>query len=553
MPRALVAARALHVGAILLLFGLYPLAPLHPLYLAGVAVVAGLLAWEHTLVRADDLSRVMQAFNLNGWVSLGYFAYSPRRPSGWPEAPRDRGRIHVSVGEILQVRMSVATPTPGAPEKAAVRSMFDRIAPRYDLLNRVLSGGTDVRWRRRAVDRLDLAAPSRVLDLCTGTADLLIEALSRDPGHSGLGIDLSHAMLVRGSGKLARGGYAGRAALAQGDGEHLPVGADLFDGALVAFGIRNVGDPLKAMREVLRVLRPGGRFVVLEFSTPGGLLGRGLPLLLPERAAASRGAGERRRLGLRVPPGLRGEVSGAPGVRLSHAGGGVRRGAVAAAHRRDRVPPPGGEAAMSRLGPALQRAAGWLRPSRDAVLADWTRAVADVRGIAEADAREGCGRELDALLDRLSAGDVEGVLAAEAQRAESEVRRGASLLGIARDLRVLGRCLASVLVSACPDRESLADLVALDELADQRREALLAAQEDESARRLVEAQEQGARAAERAREVQRTNEALRRAEAESRHRAGADRPPLVGGPPDRGHPRARAADAAGRPTRSARA
>lgn len=76
VPRALVLARALHVGAILLLIGLFRLAPLHPLYLAGVAVVAGLLAWEHTLVRADDLSRVMQAFNLNGWVSLGYFAFT---------------------------------------------------------------------------------------------------------------------------------------------------------------------------------------------------------------------------------------------------------------------------------------------------------------------------------------------------------------------------------------------------------------------------------------------------------------------------------------------
>jgi len=76
VPRALVVARALHLGAILLLIGLYPLVPLHPLYLAGVAVVAGLLAWEHTLVRADDLSRVMQAFNLNGWVSLGYFAFT---------------------------------------------------------------------------------------------------------------------------------------------------------------------------------------------------------------------------------------------------------------------------------------------------------------------------------------------------------------------------------------------------------------------------------------------------------------------------------------------
>ncbi len=175
---------------------------------------------------------------------------------------------------------------------------------------------------------------------------------------------------------------------------------------------------------------------------------------------------------------------------------------------------------MSRLGPTLQRAAGWLRPRRDAVLGDWVRAVADVRGMAEADVREGCARELDELLVRLGAGDVEGVVGAEGRRAEREARRGASLLGIALDLRVLDRCLASALVSECPDRESLAEtLVALDELGDRRLEALLAAQEDESTRRLVEAQEQGARAAERAREVQRANEALRRAEAQSRHRA----------------------------------
>ncbi len=174
---------------------------------------------------------------------------------------------------------------------------------------------------------------------------------------------------------------------------------------------------------------------------------------------------------------------------------------------------------MSRLAATLQRAAEWLQPHRDALLGDWVRAVADLRGIAEAGAREGCARELDALLARLSAGDVEGFLAEEARRAEREAWRGASLLGAALDIRVLDRCLASVLVSACPDRDSLAEtLVALDELGDRRLEALLAAQEDESSRRLVEAQEQAARAAERARDVQRANEALRRAEAESRHR-----------------------------------
>ena len=167
----------------------------------------------------------------------------------------------------------VVTPTPGAPEKAAVRSMFDRIAPRYDLLNRVLSGGTDVRWRRRAVDFLEIPPPCRVLDLCTGTADLLIEALGRDPRNTGLGVDLSLGMLGRGSAKLASGGYADRAVLVAADGERLPLAGGRFDGALVAFGIRNVADPVAAMREVKRALRPGGRFVVLEFSMPGGVFG----------------------------------------------------------------------------------------------------------------------------------------------------------------------------------------------------------------------------------------------------------------------------------------
>jgi demethylmenaquinone methyltransferase/2-methoxy-6-polyprenyl-1,4-benzoquinol methylase len=151
--------------------------------------------------------------------------------------------------------------------------MFDRIAPRYDLLNRVLSAGTDVRWRRQAVDLLDLAPPARVLDLCTGTADVLLEALGRDPGIRGFGVDLSHGMLVRGARKLERGGCGARAALVECDGEHLPVRDGLFDGALVAFGIRNIADPLQAMREVYRVLRPRGRFVVLEFSMPRGGLG----------------------------------------------------------------------------------------------------------------------------------------------------------------------------------------------------------------------------------------------------------------------------------------
>jgi len=167
----------------------------------------------------------------------------------------------------------LATPTPGAPEKQAVRSMFDRIAPRYDLLNRLLSAGTDVRWRRRAVDALALAGPGRVLDLCTGTADLLVEWAARGSGNSGAGLDLSSRMLALGQAKLRERGLAGRGFLLSGDAERLPLASSSFDGAMVAFGIRNVGDMDAALGEVARVLRPGGRFVILEFGMPRGALG----------------------------------------------------------------------------------------------------------------------------------------------------------------------------------------------------------------------------------------------------------------------------------------
>ena len=175
---------------------------------------------------------------------------------------------------------------------------------------------------------------------------------------------------------------------------------------------------------------------------------------------------------------------------------------------------------MSRLGPTLKLALGWLRPEREALLRSWVRAVADVRELPEASVTTRCAATLDRLFERLSGGDVEGLLNDEALAAEHEARHGASLLGTAVETRMLNRCLSGYLNGACPEQALLADaLVAFDELGDRRLEILLAAQEAESARRLLETQEQAARAAEQARDLRRANEALRRSEAESRHRA----------------------------------
>src|SRR5260221_11549290 len=145
------------------------------------------------------------------------------------------------------------TPTPGAPQTLALRAMSDRRAPRSDFFTRLLPLGTDVRWRRRAVDALGLPPGARVLDLCTGTADLLVEALGRDGTRRGLGLDLSTAMLARAAAKLERAHLTARAGLAAGDAQRLPVRTGSLDGALVAFGIRNVGDPAAALAELSRV------------------------------------------------------------------------------------------------------------------------------------------------------------------------------------------------------------------------------------------------------------------------------------------------------------
>jgi len=148
--------------------------------------------------------------------------------------------------------------------------MFGAIAPRYDLLNRVLSLGMDRSWRRLAVRELPRSGEARVLDLCSGTGDLAREIVRSRRAGLVVCLDFSHPMLVRASAKLERGTAATRAVMVEADALRLPFGDGVFDGVTVAFGVRNFADRDAGLREVLRVLRPGGRFVVLEFSKPSG-------------------------------------------------------------------------------------------------------------------------------------------------------------------------------------------------------------------------------------------------------------------------------------------
>jgi len=155
-------------------------------------------------------------------------------------------------------------------EPYRIAGMFDAIARRYDTLNHLLSAGLDRRWRRRAVDALALTGRERVLDMCTGTADLAIEAATSATSRAGevIGIDFSSEMLRYAAFKVRSAALASRIRLARGDASLMPLDDAAVDVAMVAFGIRNVVDPVRTCAEFLRVLRPGGRLAVLEFGAP---------------------------------------------------------------------------------------------------------------------------------------------------------------------------------------------------------------------------------------------------------------------------------------------
>jgi demethylmenaquinone methyltransferase/2-methoxy-6-polyprenyl-1,4-benzoquinol methylase len=153
--------------------------------------------------------------------------------------------------------------------------MFDAIAPRYDLLNRLLSFGVDQRWRRRLVAELQLRAGARVLDHATGTADLAIRIAESLAGVTVLGLDPSNEMLRIGREKIRARELEARVELRCGDAQDLSgLAESSFDAVSIAFGIRNVVDRGRALREFARVTRSGGRIAVLELSEPhGGWLG----------------------------------------------------------------------------------------------------------------------------------------------------------------------------------------------------------------------------------------------------------------------------------------
>ncbi|MFN0214665.1 MAG: bifunctional demethylmenaquinone methyltransferase/2-methoxy-6-polyprenyl-1,4-benzoquinol methylase UbiE [Saprospiraceae bacterium] len=156
-----------------------------------------------------------------------------------------------------------------AGKKAEVEQMFDRIAPRYDLLNRVLSMGIDVWWRKRAISYLMAGKPSDILDVATGTADVALLMAKKLKPKQIIGIDIANQMLELGRKKITDQGLLDVISLETGDCEQLRFAERTFDAVTVAFGVRNFENLEKGLSEMYRVLRPGGRVVILEFSKPG--------------------------------------------------------------------------------------------------------------------------------------------------------------------------------------------------------------------------------------------------------------------------------------------
>jgi demethylmenaquinone methyltransferase/2-methoxy-6-polyprenyl-1,4-benzoquinol methylase len=152
-------------------------------------------------------------------------------------------------------------------KKQQVARMFNSISNRYDFLNHFLSLGIDILWRRKAISLLKDLQPKTILDIATGTGDLAIEALSLKPEKI-VGVDISEGMLEVGRRKMREKKLDNVIQLTLGDSENLPFADNYFDAAIVAFGVRNFENLERGLGEMLRVVRPGGRIVILEMSKP---------------------------------------------------------------------------------------------------------------------------------------------------------------------------------------------------------------------------------------------------------------------------------------------
>jgi demethylmenaquinone methyltransferase / 2-methoxy-6-polyprenyl-1,4-benzoquinol methylase len=153
-------------------------------------------------------------------------------------------------------------------KKEQVAGMFDNIAYRYDFLNRFLSAGIDIRWRKKAIAELKNIKPQKILDVATGTADVAIMSVAILKPSTIIGIDISDGMLDFGRKKIAKLGLENVIELVNGDSETINFDDNAFDAVTVAFGVRNFQNLEKGLGEIKRVLKPGGKLVVLEFSRP---------------------------------------------------------------------------------------------------------------------------------------------------------------------------------------------------------------------------------------------------------------------------------------------
>ncbi len=152
-------------------------------------------------------------------------------------------------------------------KKKQVEQMFDNISDNYDGLNRVISLGTDVKWRKKVVAAVAATNPESILDIATGTGDLAIQMAQTNATRI-VGLDLSEGMLKVGRRKIADKNLDSRIEMIQGDSESLPFEENSFDAITVAFGVRNFENLERGLEEIFRVLKPGGIFVVLETSVP---------------------------------------------------------------------------------------------------------------------------------------------------------------------------------------------------------------------------------------------------------------------------------------------